>query len=189
MPGPAMLVCGNNSSQGMLRMVELCLRRCVLLTRTLCVTEAVLRRARHERERNRTRERALLALQQVVEATEQPLPPPAQRLRWPADAHACLQLCALQMRSHRTTCRALPWCKLCRTLMGSGNQVSQKWLSWKPIRMGSSFSRESLTALSEKRFISLVLALLLAGKIHEISMAVAGSDAVTTCLCDRSSTN
>ena len=40
-----------------------------------------MRRARHERERNRTWERALLALQQVVEATEQPLPPPAQRMR------------------------------------------------------------------------------------------------------------
>ena len=40
-----------------------------------------LHRARHERERNRTRERALLALQQVVEATEQYQPPPAQRMR------------------------------------------------------------------------------------------------------------
>ena len=39
-----------------------------------------MRRAQHERERNRTRERALLALQQVAEATEQPLPPPAKRM-------------------------------------------------------------------------------------------------------------
>ncbi len=38
-------------------------------------------RARHERERNRTRERALLSLQQVVEATEQHLPAPAHRMR------------------------------------------------------------------------------------------------------------
>lgn len=42
-------------------------------------------RARHERERNRTRERALLSLQQVVEATEQQLPAPNRRMR-------CVQL-------------------------------------------------------------------------------------------------
>ncbi|CAL5228170.1 g11251 [Coccomyxa viridis] len=50
-------------------------------SRFLIRLSAQLLRARHERERNRTRERALLALQQVVEATEQPLPPPAQRMR------------------------------------------------------------------------------------------------------------
>ena len=38
---------------------------------TLQALALVRTRARHERERARTRERALLALQQVVEATEQ----------------------------------------------------------------------------------------------------------------------
>jgi len=37
-------------------------------------------RARHERERPRTRERALLALQQLAEAPRAPWPPPASRL-------------------------------------------------------------------------------------------------------------
>ena len=40
-----------------------------------------LLRARHERERPRTRERALLALQQLVDATRAPWPAPESRLR------------------------------------------------------------------------------------------------------------
>ncbi|BDA46600.1 Tetratricopeptide repeat protein 27 [Coccomyxa sp. Obi] len=50
-------------------------------SRPLLRASARLLRARHERERNRTRERALLSLQQVVEATEQRLPAPAHRMR------------------------------------------------------------------------------------------------------------
>lgn len=37
-------------------------------------------RGRHERLRNRTRERALLALQQVVEVASLALPPPGRRV-------------------------------------------------------------------------------------------------------------
>ncbi len=57
------------------------------------------RRARHERERTRTRERALLALQQVVEATEQALPPPAARMR-------CTPLAPAPNATHPIVCSA-----------------------------------------------------------------------------------
>ncbi|KAK9827709.1 hypothetical protein WJX81_003255 [Elliptochloris bilobata] len=62
-------------------------------SRFLLRAAARLLRARHERERPRTRERALLALQQLVEAKHAPWPPTARRLRlafmvgfplWPA---------------------------------------------------------------------------------------------------------
>ena len=48
---------------------------------------ARLLRARHERGRTRTLERSLVQMQQVVEATEQPQPPVASRMRWAVSLH------------------------------------------------------------------------------------------------------
>ena len=79
-----------------------------------------VRRARHERERNRTRERALLALQQVVEATEQPLPPPAQRLRSPACPHIFLSpsICKAAQIDPMITVAVHESCRRCKVMGG-----------------------------------------------------------------------